>query len=86
MLEIAMLVSKGRLKIDLPLKDFLGRIENDYVVVPLGATEAASAMELELEQADPFDRAIVAATLGRNIPLLTKDRQITKSGSVPVLW
>ncbi len=86
LLEIAMLVSKGRLEIDLPLKEFLGRIENDYVVLPLGAAEAASVMALKLEQAYPFDRAIVATALGRNIPLLTKDRQITKSGSVPVLW
>ncbi len=86
LLEVAMLVSKGRLQIDHPLEEFLGRVENDYVVLPLGAAEAASAMKLKLEQADPFDRAIVATAIGRNIPLLTKDRQITKSGSVPVLW
>ena len=86
LLEVAMLVSKGRLQVDLPLKEFLGRMENDFVVFPLGAAEAASAMGLKLEQADPFDRAIVATALGRNIPLLTRDRQITRSGSVPVLW
>lgn len=86
LLEVAMLVSKGRLQIDLPLQEFLGRVENDYVVFPLRATDAVSAMELKLEQADPFDRAIVATAIGRNIPLLTKDRQITKCGSVQVLW
>ncbi len=84
--EIAMLVSKGRLQLDLSVETFLQRVETDYVVLPLGALEAASAMELNLEQADPFDRAIVATALSRNIPLLSKDRQIAASGLLSVIW
>lgn len=86
LLEIAMLVSKGRLQMDVSLEEFLERLENDYVIFPLGTREAVSATELKLEQADPFDRVIVATALRRNIPLVTKDRQITRSGSIPVVW
>lgn len=86
LLEIATLVGKERLKLDLPLRTFLERIEADYVVLPLGAHAAANAMDLRLEQADPFDRAIVATAQAHAIPLLTRDGQITRSGLIPVIW
>lgn len=86
LLEIAMLVSKERLKLDLRLTVFLDRVEADYVVLPLGAPVAAIAMKLSWEQGDPFDRVIVATAKVHGIPLLTKDVQITDSGLVPVIW
>ncbi|NJK91151.1 MAG: type II toxin-antitoxin system VapC family toxin [Blastochloris sp.] len=43
-----MLVSKGRLKIDAPLADFLRKVEQDFVVLPIRSQEAEIAMKLDL--------------------------------------
>ncbi len=84
--EIAMLVGKRKLELDLPTGEFLTRVENDFAVLPVGASEAELAVKLALEQADPFDRAIVATALCAKVPLVTKDRQISASKLVPVVW
>ncbi len=84
--ELALLVHKGRVRLDFALLEFLERVEKNYVVFPIGAAEVVAAMELPLAQADPFDRAIVATAHCRKLPLLTKDRKITASGLVSVVW
>lgn len=86
LLEIAFLVKKSRVFLDIPLQEFLSRIEDDFLVIPLNADAATHALDLPLKQADPFDRVIVATALCRKVPLLTKDRKITKSALVPVIW
>lgn len=84
LLELAMLIRRGRLKCLLPLSEFLARVESDYVVFPLRAAEAS--LDMPLAQADPFDRVIVATALCRKLPLLTKDRRIAEAGIVSVVW
>ena len=86
LLEISMLVSKGRLSCKIPLLKFLQKIENDFVILPICSQESVSAMHLNLPQADPFDRVIVATAHSRQLTLLTKDAQIFSSGLVSVLW
>jgi PIN domain nuclease of toxin-antitoxin system len=86
LLELALLVQKKRLQLEMPLAEFLQRVERDYVVFPMRAEEAAISIELDLPQADPFDRVIVATALCRRLPLLTKDRQITATRLILVLW
>jgi PIN domain nuclease of toxin-antitoxin system len=86
LLEIAMLTAKGRVTLDFPTKDFLSRIEADFVVLPVGAGEADLAMNLPMKHADPFDRVIVATALRAKVPLVTKDRAVVASKLVPVIW
>lgn len=86
LLEIAMLVEKGRLLISDSLETYLHQVERELVVLPLGAAEAAIAFQLKLPQGDPFDRVIVATARCHNLPLLTRDRQITKARLVKTLW
>lgn len=86
LLEIALLAKKSRIHLDIPLPEMLFRVESDFAVVPLDAAIAVRALDLPLKQADPFDRVIVATALSRGVPLLSKDRQIVKSGIVPVIW
>ena len=35
---------------------------------------------------DPVDRLIAATALIEDIPLITADREIRKSGAVPTIW
>jgi len=86
LLEIAMLTNKGRLEFSLPLADYLDQVEQDLVILPLRAAEAAIAFALKLPHSDPFDRVIVATAQCRKIPLLTRDRQMIKADLVETIW
>jgi len=47
---------------------------------------AKMAVELEFPRGDPFDRVIAATAKVHGIPLLTRDRSITDSGVVEIIW
>jgi PIN domain nuclease of toxin-antitoxin system len=47
---------------------------------------AAMAIDLELPHGDPFDRIIVASARHHKLPLVTRDRNISASGLVRVVW
>ena len=87
LLELAMLVAKGRLQVcnddgAIAIANLTARV----TVVPLDAETAWEAMTLDLPQSDPFDRVIVATAKRLNMPLVTKDRQIRKARLVTTLW
>jgi PIN domain nuclease of toxin-antitoxin system len=85
LLETAILHSKGRLP-DCPLAELLARIEDNFRVIPISPEIARIAVELELPHGDPFDRVIVATAKVHDAPLLTRDRAITDSGVVEIVW
>jgi PIN domain nuclease of toxin-antitoxin system len=75
--EIAMLSSKGRLRLRVPLA--LVRI------LPISAAVASAVSELPPGfYGDPADRLIVATARTHEATLLTADRAIIASGAVPV--
>ena len=87
LLELAMLIAKGRLRVS----DHLGAkaIENLALrvsIVPMDAQIAWEAMTLALPQSDPFDRVIVATAKHLGLPLVTKDRFIRKARLVSTIW
>ncbi|MEI6676628.1 MAG: type II toxin-antitoxin system VapC family toxin [Verrucomicrobiota bacterium] len=87
LLELAMLVSKGRLRVS--DDDGIKAIESlaaRVTVIPLDAATAWEAMALRLPQSDPFDRVIVATAKRLGLPLVTKDRLIRKARLVPTIW
>jgi PIN domain nuclease of toxin-antitoxin system len=86
LLEIAMLVSKGKLGVAGVPTTVLEEIAESFRVLPIDARIAAEAMELPLPQGDPFDRVIVATARRHSLPLITKDRLIVRSKLVPVVW
>lgn len=86
LLEIAILETKGRIEVESGIEDILGEIQIRLQVLKMDARVTTEAMQLELPQADPFDRVIVATAIQQQVPLLTRDRVITKSGLVPVIW
>jgi PIN domain nuclease of toxin-antitoxin system len=86
LLEISMLAAKGRIEVEDGIEGILNEIQVRLQVLKMDARIAAEAMRLELPQSDPFDRVIVATARQQGVPVLTRDRAITKSGLVSVIW
>lgn len=87
LLELAILVSKGRIRLDISLESFLREVESRFVVLPLSGRACARAMGLPaIYPKDPADRIIGATALVEGLPLLTADRAIRGSKTVETIW
>lgn len=85
--EIAMLAEKKRLTLD---RDVLVWLEDTITntgarVLPLTPQIAVLATSIAPLR-DPADRLIAATALTHNVPLVTKDDRIRKSGVVETIW
>ena len=86
LLEIALIQRLGRIQVDQGLESLLNTVAKLYTVLPITGEIAAQAVALPLPQGDPFDRVIAATAVVHGLTLVTKDRQLTASGAVDVLW
>jgi PIN domain nuclease of toxin-antitoxin system len=86
LLEVSLLISKGRIVIDEPGPRFLQDFAARFHVLPIDAGIAALACELPLPHGDPFDRIFVATAKLHRLPLITRDRAIRESGVVETIW
>jgi len=87
LLELATLVSKGRIHLDISLESFLQEVESRFVVLPMSGKVCARAAGLpEVYPKDPADCIIGATALVAGLPLLTADRQIRRSKAVQTVW
>ena len=86
LLEISMLLKKGRIVVVGEGITFLSRVEELFEIVPINARIADLAARLELPHGDPFDRVITATAKVHGVSLLTRDRAITDSGVVEIIW
>ena len=87
LLELATLVMKGRLRLDISLESFLREVESRFVVLPITGRACARAMELPATYPkDPADRIIAATALVEGLSLLTADRAIRRSRAVQTIW
>ncbi len=86
LLELAMLVRKGRVAVKTPPAAFLDRLARRFQVVPLSSMIAVRAMDLPLPHGDPFDRVFVATAIELRAELVTRDAAIRESGLIPVVW
>lgn len=87
--EIAMLIGRGRLQVDLDAAEFLQLfIETRAVKVqPITPQIAALSASLDAEiGADPADRIITATTVLDNARLVTADRRLLTSDRVNTIW
>lgn len=86
--EIATLVSLGRLRPRIPLREWLERATAPPLVrvVPIGPAVAAEVAALPATfHRDPGDRVIVSTARVLRMPLLTLDARIRDSGLVAVV-
>jgi PIN domain nuclease of toxin-antitoxin system len=86
LLEISMLVKKGKIQIQISTSEYLRRLQFLYLPVRITPNIATLAMNLSLPQGDPFDRIIVATASELQLTLVTKDQHITESNLAPTLW
>ena len=79
--EIAMLVDKGLIELDVPVDEWVERFLDrpGLEAVPLDHKAAALAYSLHhLEHRDPADRLLVASAIGLGCPLVTHDDRIRR--------
>jgi PIN domain nuclease of toxin-antitoxin system len=80
--ELAMLVQRGRVAVDLSDPDVLRRLERLYVW-PIDLPVALASNRLDF-RSDPADEIIAATSIVHRVPLLTRDRVIRRSKIVPL--
>jgi PIN domain nuclease of toxin-antitoxin system len=86
--EIATLLSLGRIKLHLPLREWLEQATAPPLVQRIPITPAVAAEVAALPDSfhrDPADRIIVATTRVLGATLVTRDRRIMEAGLVPTL-
>lgn len=87
LLELAMLASKGRIRLGISLESFLQEVEGRFVVLPISGRACARAMELPTAYPkDPADRIIGATALVEGLSLISADREIQRSKVVDTIW
>jgi PIN domain nuclease of toxin-antitoxin system len=85
--EIAMLVCKGRITLNLPVREWLERAVAPPLVKLARISPAIAAEVAALPESlhgDPADRIIVSTARIHGAALITSDRRIIDSGVVPV--
>ena len=87
--EIAMLMHKGRLSIDIEYLEFIKLIleSNEYVF--LGITPEIAELSTNLfsdNNKDPADRIIAATSIIENARLVTADKKLRQSPKVATIW
>lgn len=84
--EVAFLARRGRIQLDLTFGSWVRRVTTrGFECSPLNEDVVVEASSLGFTR-DPFDAAIVATALRLDLPLITKDAQITDAGIVAVAW
>ena len=89
--ELALLVSRGRILLDVTIDDWFARVveEPRFEIAPLTPAIAILGTRLgERMHRDPSDRLIVATAVQLGIPLVTRDAAIARA-QVPgleVIW
>lgn len=87
LLELATLVSQGRIQLELSLESFLQEVESRFVVLPISSRACARALTLPTQYPkDPADRIIAATALVYGVPLITADRAIRRSRALQTIW
>jgi PIN domain nuclease of toxin-antitoxin system len=86
LLEIAMLVSEGRLALKMSLDEFFSILQSNPVfrILPLTYEVASDVFSLAALK-DPADRAIAATARVHRLQLVTSDQRIIESKLVPVI-
>ena len=87
--EIAMLIKKKRLVIDVTYLEFINLLKasNNYIFKGISPeiAELSANLPSEINQ-DPADRIICATSIFTNYKLITSDKNLRKSSLVKTVW
>ncbi len=87
--EIAMLMKKKRLVVDVGYPTFIDIVlqSRNYVLQNLTPAIAAASVDMDLgKNKDPADHIIAATARLKGVSLVTADRQIQNSGAAQTIW
>jgi PIN domain nuclease of toxin-antitoxin system len=86
--EISIKYRKGKLSLPLPPRPWFREALSNYGVaeIPITSEIAGLAPEVDIPQADPCDRMIVATAQLLDIPLLTSDQSLLDARDLRVIW
>ncbi|MFY9688464.1 MAG: type II toxin-antitoxin system VapC family toxin [Candidatus Acidiferrales bacterium] len=87
LLELAVLASKGRIRLGISIESFLQEVESRFAVLPISGRVCARAAALpDTYPKDRADRLIGATALVEGLSLLTADREIRRSRHIRTIW
>jgi PIN domain nuclease of toxin-antitoxin system len=87
LLEVAMLSSKGRVRLISSLESFIDSVEARFAVLPMTGRICIQAFDLQANYPnDPVDRVIGATAMVEGLTLITADQAIRKSRAVRTIW
>ena len=84
-----MLISKGRLKLNVSTKEWINKAlnYNKIELIPLSPDISITSTELDKSfHNDPADRIITATALVFDCELITKDKKISNYSKVKTIW
>lgn len=87
--ELAKLVEKGRIKLTVPLREWMERAADPefIAVIPLSMEVAVDSTILPGDfHSDPADEIIIASARSMNATLITADKKILNYKHVKTLW
>jgi len=86
LLEMAVKVNIGKLKLNITFDELLNHIENgDFIILQIENEYLKRVAELPLIHKDPFDRLLVSTALTEDIKIITADENIQRY-DVPWVW
>jgi len=87
LLELAWLAENGRVETTLSVESFVRLCASKMTVLPITPEIAARAVSFPGSYPkDPQDRLIGATALVEGVQLVTHNKQIKKSGMIPIIW
>jgi PIN domain nuclease of toxin-antitoxin system len=87
--EIAMLIKKGRLSVDVGYQEFVGLVSESNKYVFQGITPAIAELSadfLSRGNKDPADAIIAATSIVQKAELVTADKVLRQSKSIATIW
>ena len=85
--EIALLASRSKIQVLVPIQSFFREVEENYKILSLDGAIAIEAAKLpRLFPKDPMDRLITASAIVNDLTLITADRAILDSKACKLLW
>jgi PIN domain nuclease of toxin-antitoxin system len=87
LLELAVKVSVRKLRLELPLEEWVARAEGDLALrrLRLERSHLFRLSSLPVHHRDPFDRLLVAQAREEGLSLVTSDPAVRRYG-VPIEW
>ncbi|MCJ8336248.1 MAG: type II toxin-antitoxin system VapC family toxin [Epibacterium sp.] len=88
-MEVGYLIKKGRISIPCGLNDFLSLAVDVHELEVHQITPEISEIAMNFDESvngDPADRIISATAICNNLKLITSDKNLRKSKSVPTVW